>query len=112
MKNLVIEFLGADDTTLTLDEIVAQCFIIFLGGFETSAATMTFTLYELAIHPEIQSKVRKELLQVLKKYDNHFTYESLKELEYMQQVIDGNVYFSMNTHQIIILLKIYISHTF
>lgn len=54
---------------------------------------MTFTLYELAVHPQIQEKVRKELLHVLKKYDNNFTYDSLKELEYMQQVIDGNVYF-------------------
>lgn len=76
---------------LTMDEIVAQCFIFFLGGYETSSTTMTFAAYELATHPEMQEKLRLEIHQVLKKYDNQLTYDSLKELEYMNQVIDGNI---------------------
>lgn len=81
-------FLG-DGTTLTMDEIAAQSFVFFLAGFETSSTTMTFALYELAIHPEIQETVREEIHTVLKKYDNKVSYDSLKELNYMGKVIDG-----------------------
>lgn len=72
-----------------MDEIVSQCFVFFLAGFETSSTTMAFSLYELCEHPEMQEKTRQELFKVLKKYDNEITYDSLNELEYMQQVIDG-----------------------
>lgn len=73
-----------------MDEIVAQSFVFFFAGFETSSTTMTFALFELSINPEIQENVRSEVLTVLEQYDNKLCYESLKKLDYMQQVIDGN----------------------
>lgn len=69
--------------------MTAQCLVFFLAGFETSSTTMTFALFEMSLNPEIQEKVREELSRVLKKYDNKICYESAKELDYMQQVIDG-----------------------
>lgn len=75
-----------------MDEIVAQCFVFFLAGYETSSTTMTFALFELSLNQEIQEKVREELSQTMKKYDNKICYDALKELEYMQQVLDGRVY--------------------
>ncbi|KAJ8933324.1 hypothetical protein NQ318_020827 [Aromia moschata] len=77
-----------DGTSLTMDEIAAQCFIFFSAGFETSSTTMTFTLFELAAHPDIQDKVREEIESVLGRYDDKITYDSLSELKYMKQVID------------------------
>lgn len=74
-----------------MDEIVAQCFVFFLAGYETSSTTMSFALYELATHPEYQKKVREEIFQMLKKYNNRVCYDALKEMDYMQQVLDGNV---------------------
>lgn len=73
-----------------MDEIVAQCYIFFLAGFETSATTMTFALFELAMQPEVQENVRNELFRVLTKYDDKICYDALNELHYMQQVLDGN----------------------
>lgn len=81
-------FLG-DGTTVTLNEMIAQCMLIFLAGYETSSTTMTFALFEMSLNPEIQEKVRDELFTVLKKYDDKICYDSIKELDYMQQVIDG-----------------------
>lgn len=72
-----------------MDEVVAQCFVFFLAGYETSSTTMTFALFELSLNQEIQEKVRKELLETLEKYDNKICYDSLKELNTMQQVLDG-----------------------
>nr|CAI5826710.1 unnamed protein product [Callosobruchus analis] len=77
-----------DGKSLTMDEIAAQSFIFFIAGFETSSTTMTFALYELATHPEIQEKAREEILQVLKRHDNKFSYDAVNELVYLKQVID------------------------
>lgn len=76
-----------------MDDIVAHCFIFFLAGFEISSIVMTFALYELSIHPELQNRVREELIRVLKKYNDKMCYDSIGELEFMQQVIDGNYIF-------------------
>lgn len=70
--------------------------IFFLGGFETSSTTMTFALFEMCLNPEIQEKVRDELFRVLKKYNNKISYDSIKELDYMQQVIDGKYIIKRN----------------
>ncbi|KAJ8967189.1 hypothetical protein NQ314_003018 [Rhamnusium bicolor] len=74
---------------LTLNELAAQCFVFFLAGFETSATTMTFALYELAVNQEIQDNLREEIQTTLKKYDNKITYESVMEMTYLEKVIYG-----------------------
>ncbi|XP_074041128.1 probable cytochrome P450 6a13 [Leptinotarsa decemlineata] len=87
IKNKTNEHTG-DGTSLTMDEIVAQSFVFFIAGFETSSTTMTFALYQLATHPVIQEKVRSEINSVLEKHNNQITYDALNELKYMGQVID------------------------
>ncbi|KAJ8965098.1 hypothetical protein NQ317_010501 [Molorchus minor] len=78
----------ADGKSLTMNEIVAESFLFFLAGFETSSTTMTFALYLLAVHPELQEKVREEIRTVFARHGNQMTYDSLNELKYMKQVID------------------------
>ncbi|KAJ3618441.1 hypothetical protein MTP99_006436 [Tenebrio molitor] len=77
-----------DGKTLTMDEITAQSFIFFLAGFEGSATTMTFALYELAKNQEIQKKVRHEMETVLARHDGKITYDSVQEMKYLNQVLD------------------------
>lgn len=74
-----------------MDEIVAQSFLFFIAGFETSSTTATFAFLELAMNPEIQEKLRNEIKSVLDKHNNEITYDSLKEMTYMGQVIDGKL---------------------
>lgn len=50
---------------------------------------MTFALYELSLNPEVQDKLREEILASLKKHENNVTYESMLEMKYLQMVIDG-----------------------
>lgn len=70
--------------------ISANAFIIFLGGFETTSGTLAFLFLELAVHPEIQEKMRKEIRKVVEK--SGLTYETLQDLTYMEMVIQGKLY--------------------
>lgn len=78
-----------DGEGLTIEQIAAQCFIFFLGGFETSSGTMSWSLYELSVNPEIQERARKEIKDVLAKHENQFTYEAVQEMKYLEQIVDG-----------------------
>nr|WET52726.1 cytochrome P450 [Phaedon brassicae] len=73
---------------LSTDDLVALSFGLFIGGFETSASSFTFCVYYLALHQNIQDKVREEVKRVTAKYNNEITYDCLSELTYMQQVFD------------------------
>ncbi|KYB27037.1 Cytochrome P450 6a2-like Protein [Tribolium castaneum] len=93
-----------DGKSLTMDEITAQSFLFFAAGFETSSTTVTFALYELAKHQDIQQKVREEIETVLAKFDGKVTYEAIQEMHYMNQVLNGTNYF-INCFLILIHLR-------
>ena len=46
---------------LSDEEIVANSILFLLAGFETTANTLAFTSYLLALHPEIQEKLQAEI---------------------------------------------------
>jgi Cytochrome P450 len=71
------------------DLFVGQAFTFLVGGFETSGASLSFALYGLALHPEIQHQLRKEILQVLNKHDGKLTYEGIQEMSYLDRVVSG-----------------------
>lgn len=77
------------DGGLTVNEIVAQAFVFLVAGFETSSSTMGYALYELAKCQDIQNRLRAEINEVLKRHNNQFTYESMQDMRYMEQVISG-----------------------
>lgn len=78
-----------DGKPLTLDEIASQAIVFFAAGFETSSTLMTFAFYELSKHQDIQDKLRNEINTVLAQHDNKITYDSIQDMKYLSQVIDG-----------------------
>ncbi|XP_033365603.1 uncharacterized protein LOC117242787 [Bombus vosnesenskii] len=69
------------------DDLVAQAAIFFAAGFETSAATMSFTLYELARNSDVQQTLRKEILDALEKTDGEITYDMITTLPYLDMIL-------------------------
>lgn len=70
------------------DEIVANCFIFFVAGFDTSSTLLTFTAYELAINQDIQQKLYEECAEMNKKLGGkRCNYDALQMMKYLDQVI-------------------------
>lgn len=46
---------------MTEDEIVGQAFVFLVAGYETSSNTLAFACYLLAINPECQRELQKEV---------------------------------------------------
>lgn len=90
--NLLIE-LRNKNQSLSINEIVAETFIFFVAGFDTSSAALGYCMYELAQHSEIQDKIREEIKMVLEKFDGELTYEATIEMNYLDQVIKGIMFF-------------------
>jgi cytochrome P450 len=73
------------------DDFVAQAFLFLIAGFETSGSTMSFALYELALNPEIQERLRTEIMQVLYKHNGQLTYDGIQDMAYMDMVVSGGL---------------------
>ena len=59
------------------------------AGFETSGSTLTYALYETALHPEIQNRLRAEIMQEFNKHDGQLTYDGIQDLAYLDMVVSG-----------------------
>ncbi|XP_039955220.1 cytochrome P450 6a9-like [Bactrocera tryoni] len=78
---------NGEEKCLTMAEMAAQTFVFFIAAFETSSTTMSFALYELALQPELQERLRREVQVTFAKYNNEFTYECLQAMRFMDQVV-------------------------
>ena len=67
------------------DHLLAQSAIFFVAGLETSAVTMSFTMLELAKHPDVQARVRAEIAEKIGKQG--LTYDRISQMNYLQQVM-------------------------
>ncbi|XP_075984133.1 cytochrome P450 6B2-like [Anticarsia gemmatalis] len=88
ITNMKSEFGKKVNLEINDDLLVAQCFLFFAAGYETSATTLSFTMYELAKHPEIQERVLQEVDEYLRRNDNVLKYECITEMPYLDACID------------------------
>ena len=74
------------DKYLTDDEMLAQAWIFFNAGFETTASTLTFATYELALNPDIQQRLYEEVIGAIDS-NGDIDYDLLSRLPYLDAVI-------------------------
>ncbi|KMQ91031.1 cytochrome p450 9e2 [Lasius niger] len=89
MLQLMMENRGKDGKAeLTIDDMIAQAFIFFFGGFDSSSTLMCFAAHEIAVNQDIQERIRNEIDEVLEKTNGQATYEAINSMEYLEAVID------------------------
>ena len=87
IKNDCLQFMVERMNEVDEDMALAQATSIFFDGYETSSSVLSFIIYQLAKHPLIQSKARDEVHSTLKKFNNQLTYESIKHMNYLEQIV-------------------------
>lgn len=90
MLQLMIDIRNKDGKTeLTIDDMVAQAFVFFFGGFDSSSTLMCFAAHEIALNQNIQEKLQNEIDQVLENNTGLYEalYEAVNNMEYLDAVI-------------------------
>ncbi|NER09510.1 Cytochrome P450 [Muriicola jejuensis] len=75
-----------DGTHMERRQLIDEVLILFTAGHETTANALSFTLFLLATHPEIQEKVYQEVME--SKRENENTLEGIARFQYTQQCIE------------------------
>ncbi|XP_062563384.1 probable cytochrome P450 9f2 [Armigeres subalbatus] len=72
----------------TENELISQCFLFFLAGFDTVSTCMTFLTYELMLNPDVQQRLYDEVIETEESLNGKpLTYEVLQKMEYMDMVV-------------------------
>lgn len=89
MNNYDYNFLNVFYIDTSIENLAAQCFAFFFAGYATQNLTLSTALLELARHPEVQEKLRVEIDRQIQKENGKISYDSLKKMKYLEQVILG-----------------------
>ncbi|KAJ8951080.1 hypothetical protein NQ318_003778 [Aromia moschata] len=73
------------------DRVVSQALMFFVAGFETTSSAIAFSLYELCINPDIQERLRAEIMESIRENDG-VNYDSLQEMHYLDMCVSGKFF--------------------
>ncbi|XP_029832599.2 cytochrome P450 3A8 [Ixodes scapularis] len=76
---------------LTEDEAMAQCLLFFIGGQDTTSFVISYTVYLLALHPEIQAKLREEADECFKQHGPDPSLDVVSKLKYLHGVVSESL---------------------
>ena len=75
------------DTGLTDEEIIANMILFLIAGYDTTKLLLSWTSFELARRPDIQERLRDEILQVIKSPLDEVDYDAIMSLKYLDAVM-------------------------
>lgn len=76
---------------MTIEQCAASVGLFNIAGNETTSATISFAMHELAHHPLVMAKVVKEIDEILAKHNNEITYDIMKEMIYLDLCIKETI---------------------
>ncbi|XP_050396641.1 cytochrome P450 3A13 isoform X1 [Patella vulgata] len=76
-----------DGLAFTYYDIWSGAVVFLLAGYDTSSTALTFALYNLATHPEVQERVVEEINTNFAK-DEAADHDNVGKLTYLQMVVD------------------------
>lgn len=76
-----------DAVKFTVEKCAAQSFLMYIAGYETSAATASFCMWELCNNPLWLQRARTEVDALMKKCGGKIQYEDVNELKVVNMCI-------------------------
>lgn len=70
-----------------LYELGTNCMDVFLGGYDTTRLALTYWFYLMGKHPDVQERMRSEVLEAFKKEGDVLSIQTLTGLPYTNQVL-------------------------
>ncbi|KAD4179003.1 hypothetical protein R6Q59_022562 [Mikania micrantha] len=75
-----------DGVGMSMEEVIEECKLFYVGGSETTSSLMIWAIFCLALHQEWQTKARYEVLHVFGTKEPHF--EGLRDLKIVTMVLN------------------------
>lgn len=72
--------------TISKMELLGQSFVLLTAGYDTTGSTMHFMIYLLALHPDMQDRLRQEVIDVAGE-EEEITYEHIAHMPYLEAVM-------------------------
>ena len=69
--------------------MVANVLGFYGAGNEPTALLLSFALYEMAIQPEIQQKLRREIKIAREANNGILDYTTVNKIDYLEMIISG-----------------------
>jgi cytochrome P450 len=74
---------------MPVTQLIDEIKILFVAGYETTANALTFTLYLLAKHPDVQQKVFQEITEIESQQNG--TVDQLQKMTYITAVLNESM---------------------
>ncbi|XP_063920301.1 probable cytochrome P450 4aa1 isoform X1 [Zophobas morio] len=86
LMEMMIE-ISKENEEFTEEDIINEACTFMLAGQDSIGAALTFSLYFLALHQDVQDRVMDELKSILKGANRPITFEDVGEMKYLEQCI-------------------------
>ncbi|XP_012537471.1 cytochrome P450 9e2 [Monomorium pharaonis] len=74
-----------------INEMTAQAFVFFAAGFYSVSTGMCFMTHEIGTNPDVQSKLKEEIDDVLRQTNGKPTYEAINGMKYLDAVVSESL---------------------
>ncbi|EDV44045.1 uncharacterized protein Dana_GF16231 [Drosophila ananassae] len=73
--------------SMSKDLIAGQLFLFYAAGFETTASTASFTLFELSQNPEAMARAQEDVRSAIASHGGKLTYDAIQDMKYLEACV-------------------------
>ncbi|XP_011500531.1 PREDICTED: cytochrome P450 9e2-like [Ceratosolen solmsi marchali] len=86
-----LQFCIDSNTEDNIDGIISDVIVFYLDVLETTSTVLSILFYHLSENPDVQEKLRAHVNSVLKETDGVLTFESLKNMDYLEATLNESL---------------------
>ncbi|KAJ3389220.1 hypothetical protein HDU84_008958 [Entophlyctis sp. JEL0112] len=87
LLDLLLEANSANSEKFSNEEVFGETIGFLMAGHDTTANTISFALYEIARHPEVQKKLKSEINGSIGPSSENGSIESVEKFQYLDCVV-------------------------